>query len=108
VTNQKGESVSSTSVFEQMHRALVRTYGEDYCIIPFKKSEREKYSAMIDKFVNVESQRSIEDLSQQIEKNIICSYDDIEFLGEVNPVGYAERGYKMHKVCINDCPFLLY
>lgn len=58
--------------------------------------------------MKADSQKSIEELSQQIEKNIICNYDDIEFLGEVNPTGAIERGYKMHKACINNCPFLLY
>ena len=60
------ESVTVSGVFEEYHRGLKKMYGEDYCVIPYKKSEREKYLAVINKFINSASQKSIEELSQQI------------------------------------------
>ena len=58
--------MSSVAIFESMHRKLCKKYGEDYCIIPFKKSEREKYTAIINKFITLSTQKSIEELSSQI------------------------------------------
>lgn len=49
-----------------MHRQLSHNYGEDYCIIPFKKSEKEKYSAVITKFINASTHKNVNELSQQI------------------------------------------
>ena len=57
-----------------MQADLLKKYGQDYCVIPFKKNEKEKYQAVINKFVNASSA-----------KNIICSEDDIEILDELSP-----------------------
>jgi hypothetical protein len=48
--------------FEQMQNELVKQYGEDYCVIPFKKNESEKYIAVINKFLNTNSAKNVEEL----------------------------------------------
>lgn len=85
VTNLKKETVSSSLPFEQMHQDLIKRYGQDYCVIPFKKNESEKYHAVINKFLNASSAKNIAELDQQIKKNIMCSEEDIEILDEINP-----------------------
>lgn len=77
MVNLKKESVSSTLGFEQMHQQLVKDHGEDYCVIPFKKNEREKYLTVINKFVNAPNSKNVGELNKLIHKNIICSHDDI-------------------------------
>ena len=46
-------------------------------MIPFKKNEKDKYQAVINKFVNASNSRNVEELHQQIKKCIICSEEDI-------------------------------
>jgi hypothetical protein len=58
-----------------MQLNLIKKYGEDYCIIPFKKSEREKYHVVINKFINKTQEKNINEINEQIEKNIICGFD---------------------------------
>lgn len=55
-----------------MANELIRRYGEDYCIIPFKRSEREKYNAVIDKFITRTQQKNISEVAEQIQKNVLC------------------------------------
>ena len=91
-----------------MQADLLKKYGQDYCVIPFKKNEKEKYQAVINKFVNASSAKNIAELDNQIKKHIICSEDDIEILDELSPQGQKARGYKILKACINDCPFMIH
>ena len=58
-----------------MQASLNEKLGSDYCIIPFKKTEKEKYHAVINKFINKTQEKNISELVEQIEKNIICGYD---------------------------------
>jgi hypothetical protein len=44
-------------------------------VIPFKKSEREKYSAVINKFINAHNSKNVGEVAKQIDKNIICGYE---------------------------------
>jgi hypothetical protein len=48
--NSRGEATASMEVFELMQSELIKKNGEDYCLIPFKRSEREKYHAVIKNF----------------------------------------------------------
>jgi hypothetical protein len=107
-TNNRNEAVSLALPFELMQAELVKKHGEDYCIIPFKKSEREKYHAVIDKFIIKTQQKNITEIAEQIEKNILCSYDEIEFLGEISPEGADLRGYRIYRACLNDCPYMVH
>lgn len=66
LSNSKKETVTPATVFEETHSKLIAQYGENYCIILFKKSEKEKYSSIINKFIEVESHKNVEELSQQI------------------------------------------
>lgn len=94
--------------FDMMANELIRRYGEDYCIIPFKRSEREKYHAVIDKFITRTQQKNISEVAEQIQKNVLCEYEEIEFLGEILPESGEQRGYRIHKACLNDCPYMVH
>jgi hypothetical protein len=63
-----------------MQSELIKKYGDDYCLIPFKRSEREKYHAVINKFLNSTATKNMKEMAEQIEKNIICPYDEIDFI----------------------------
>jgi hypothetical protein len=49
-----------------MRAELIKKYGDDYCVIPFKKSEREKYHVVINKFINKTQSKNINEISEQI------------------------------------------
>jgi hypothetical protein len=76
-TNGKGENIPSSLPFDIMANELAKRYGEDYCIIPFKRSEREKYHAVIDKFITRTQQKNISEVAEQIQKNVLCEYEEI-------------------------------
>ena len=89
-----------------MHSELVKKHGEDYVMIPFKHSESEKYSMMIDKFVRASQGRNPRELMESIDKMVLCEWEDVEFLGEVG--SGEQRGYRIWKCCIDDCPYMLH
>jgi hypothetical protein len=44
----------------------MKKYGSDYCVIPFKKSEKDKYAPVINKFVSGCTVKNVKEVYQNI------------------------------------------